>query len=282
MPDIGGITTRQEELHGCQVTTVDVQTEDAAAHFGRLVGTYITIDTAALPDEHDQIECVGECLVEILGRVLSPHFHGKLCVCGLGNRELPADSLGPEVTSNLPLNFFQLAQGYDCQFREVCSFTPGVFGVNNVRTDVLVAGAAQAMGADCLLLVDSIVAPDPAKLFKNIQISTAGGTKPFSRDKWEDWTSLGIPVISIGIPTAVPMKALDPSEPQDNKLLTTTMASSEIAALGELLSYALIRVCWPSLNPDECFLLTKINKDPIPYCSLLNNVNREKNRLTTK
>ncbi|MFR8333590.1 MAG: GPR endopeptidase [Oscillospiraceae bacterium] len=105
----------------------------------------MTIDTAALSDEHEQIECAGECLAEILVRVLGPHFHGKLCVCGLGNRELPADSLGPEVTSRLPLNLIQLAQGYDCRFREVCSFTPGVFGINNVRTDTLVAGAVQAM-----------------------------------------------------------------------------------------------------------------------------------------
>lgn len=155
MPSLNGITTQEEELRGCHVTTLDVQTEDAAASLGKAVGSYITIDTAALSDEHEQIECAGECLAEILVRVLGPHFHGKLCVCGLGNRELPADSLGPEVTSRLPLNLIQLAQGYDCRFREVCSFTPGVFGINNVRTDTLVAGAVQAMGADCLLLVDS-------------------------------------------------------------------------------------------------------------------------------
>ena len=154
MPSLNGITTQEEELRGCHVTTLDVQTEDAAASLGKAVGRYITIDTADLYDEHEQIECAGECLAEILVRVLGPHFHGKLCVCGLGNRELPADSLGPEVTSRLPLNLIQLAQGYDCRFREVCSFTPGVFGINNVRTDTLVAGAVQAMGADCLLLVD--------------------------------------------------------------------------------------------------------------------------------
>ena len=208
MPSLNGITTQEEELRGCHVTTLDVQTEDAAASLGKAVGSYITIDTAALSDEHEQIECAGECLAEILVRVLGPHFHGKLCVCGLGNRELPADSLGPEVTSRLPLNLIQLAQGYDCRFREVCSFTPGVFGINNVRTDTLVAGAVQAMGADCLLLVDSLVTLEPAKLFKSIQISTAGGTKSFFSDKVGNWTSLGIPVISLGVPTAIPMKSL--------------------------------------------------------------------------
>lgn len=269
MSHIEGIVICEENLRGCQVTTVDVQTEDAAAHLGKSVGSYITINTSMLSDEHDQIECVGECLAEILGRVLGPHFHKKLCVCGLGNRELPADSLGPEVTSNLPLNFFQVAQGFECKFLEVCSLTPGVFGVNNVRTDALVAGAVQAMGVGCLLLVDSVVTPDPAKLFKVIQISTAGGTKSFSSDKKGNWASLGIPVISIGIPTSIPMKVLYPSEPQDDKLLTSTTVATEVAALSIILCYALIRVCWPSITQDECFLLTKINKDPLPYSSLL-------------
>lgn len=269
MSDIKDAIIQEEELHGCQVTTVDVQTEDLAARLGRAVGCYITIDATTLPDEHDRIECVGECLAEILNRVLSPHFHGKLCVCGLGNRELPADSLGPEVTGNLPLSFFQLAQGYDCQFRDVCSFTPGVYGVNNVRTDALVAGAIRTMGADCLLLVDSVVATDPVKLFKVIQLSTAGGTKSFFSDQAENWASLGIPVISIGVPTAVPMKTICPSGPQDNILLTSTTVGTEVAALSMILCYALIRVCWPSMSRDECFLLTKINKDPLPYSSLL-------------
>lgn len=84
MPSLNGITTQEEELRGCHVTTLDVQTEDAAASLGKAVGSYITIDTAALSDEHEQIECAGECLAEILVRVLGPHFHGKLCVCGLG------------------------------------------------------------------------------------------------------------------------------------------------------------------------------------------------------
>lgn len=269
MSDMKDAIIQKEKLHGCQVTTVDIQTEDLAARFGKPVGRYITIDTAALPDEHDRIECVGECLAEILGGVLSPHFHGKLCVCGLGNRDLPADSLGPEVTGSLPLSFFQLAQGYECRFRDVCSFTPGVFGVNNMKTDALVAGAVRAMGADCLLLVDSVVAADPAKLFKVIQIATAGGTKSFFSDRAENWASLGIPVISIGIPTAVPMKTVCPSGPQDDILLTSTTVGTEVAALGMILSYALIRVCWPSMTRDECFLLTKINKDPLPYSSLL-------------
>ena len=71
MPSLNGITTQEEELRGCHVTTLDVQTEDAAASLGKAVGSYITIDTAALSDEHEQIECAGECLAEILVRVLT-------------------------------------------------------------------------------------------------------------------------------------------------------------------------------------------------------------------
>lgn len=35
MPSLNGITTQEEELRGCHVTTLDVQTEDAAASLGK-------------------------------------------------------------------------------------------------------------------------------------------------------------------------------------------------------------------------------------------------------
>ena len=41
MPSLNGITTQEEELRGCHVTTLDVQTEDAAASLGKAVGSYI-------------------------------------------------------------------------------------------------------------------------------------------------------------------------------------------------------------------------------------------------
>lgn len=270
MPDLQGIAAFEEEVHGCRVTTVEVQTECAAERLGREVGSYITVEMAQQIGECEWLECTGECLVEILERVLRPHFHRKLCVCGLGNRDIPADSLGPEVTSRLPLSFFRLLHGYACQFREIFSITPGVFGVNNTPTPTLVAGAVQSTGADCLLLVDSIATPDPAKLFRMLQISTAGGTRSFFRGGEEDWASIGIPVLAIGIPTAIPLNALSPGASKDDMVLTSTQAASEIEALGALLTYALIRVCWPSLNREECFLLTKVNSDPLPYSPLLN------------
>lgn len=81
MPPLNGVTTQKEELRGYRVTTLDVQTEDAAAGFGKAVGSYITIDTSALSDEHEQIERAGECLAEILARVLNPQSIGMSASC---------------------------------------------------------------------------------------------------------------------------------------------------------------------------------------------------------
>ena len=78
MPYIEGIATSEEELHSCHVSTVHVQSEQAAETLQKPIGSYITIETGKPLSRHDHIMSVGECLAEVLGRVLRPHYHGKL------------------------------------------------------------------------------------------------------------------------------------------------------------------------------------------------------------
>lgn len=107
---------------------------------------------------------VGECLTEVLDWVLRPHYHGKLCVCGIGNRDLPADALGPEVTRNLPLMVLSEC-GLKGNFREVFSLKPGTAGTNSINTEVFIAGVAKAIGVDCLLFIDPLTVKKPARMF---------------------------------------------------------------------------------------------------------------------
>lgn len=253
-----------ETLHGCQVTTVEVRTKQAAAQLGRAAGRYITMQMKPQSEPHDLIGCEGECLAALLSRVFTPHFQKKLLVCGLGNPKLPADCLGPEVVHTLPLGLTSLLGSGASAFRDVCAFIPGVYGVNNIKTDSLVSGIVQACGADCLLLVDSLTADDPGQLFAEIQISTAGGTTPASPGDSMDWAKLDLPVFSIGAPASLPLHRLCPSAPS-GEFLSSVNAAEHISRLGALIAYALIRVFWPGLTRDECLLLAKLDRDPLPY-----------------
>lgn len=264
MQEMEGTTVYEEDLYGCQVTTVDVQSEHAAKLLGRTVGRYITIHAPNALHEDAEIAEVGECLAAVLDRVLRPYYRGKLCICGIGNRNVPADSLGPEVTYNLPLKVFS-ETGMAGNFRDVCSISPGTEMSNNIETKRIVEGVIQAIGADCVLLVDSSTTTDVSRLFRTIQLSTAGGIVNYFTKQIGAWSDLGVPVVSLVVPTAIPLFTLRPEEEVDDTLLTSTRVHEVIAAAGIIIAYALLRVCWPSLSEEGCVLFAKSNRDPLPY-----------------
>lgn len=264
LPHIEGIDTSEEELHSCHVSTVHVQSEQAAETLQKPIGSYITIETGKPLSRHDHIMSVGECLAEVLDRVLRPHYHGKLCVCGIGNRDRSADALGPEVTRNLPLKVLSEI-GLEENFREIVSLEPGTVGTNNINTEVLVNGVVKAVGVDCLLLIDSLTAKEPARMFQTIQLSTNGGLSPHLTGRKADWSALGIPVISLGVPMAIPASVFLPDQDLDSTLFTSTGVQSEIAAAGRIIAYSILRVCFPSYSMAECFIWSGLNNDTVLF-----------------
>lgn len=205
---------------------------------------------------------------EVLNRVLRPYFHGKLCICGIGNKSVPADALGPEVTNNLPLKVFSEV-GTEGNFCEVCSIVPGTLLTNNIDTEVIVKGVVREIGADCVLLVDSLMASDPERLFQTIQISTTGGLNTYLSGRNADWSILGIPVISLGIPMAIPSSVLFTNRGLDGTVFTATNIQELVAGAGRIIAYAILRACWPLCPKAECFVMSGVNSNPIPESFLL-------------
>ncbi|MDE7221534.1 MAG: GPR endopeptidase, partial [Oscillospiraceae bacterium] len=246
------------------VTTVHIKSEQAAETLRKPIGSYITIEAGKPLSIHDHIMSVGECLAEVLDRVLRPYYHGKLCVCGIGNRDLTADALGPEVLRNLPVKLVS-ELGQEGNFREVVSLEPGIEGANNINTEVLVDGVVKAAGVDCLLLVDSLAAGEPARMFQTIQLSTSGGLSPHLTNRKADWSALGIPVISLGVPMAIPASVLLPGQGLGARSFTSTEVQFEIAAAGRIIAYAILRACLPSRSAAECFLLSGLNSESVPF-----------------
>lgn len=264
---VEGIESHDEELFGCQVTTVDIQTEQAADLLGRTVGQYITIESPGLLHKGMEITEVGECLAAVLDRVLRPHYQGKLCICGMGNRNVPADSLGPEVTYALPLKAFSKFN-VGGNFRDVCSFAPGTDGTNNIDTEIIMGGIVRAADADCVLLVDSSITNNVSRLFRTIQLSASGGVDSYWYGRKRKWSVLGVPVVSLCVPTTIPLSNLCPEKEQGDINLTDMMVQEVIDAASIIISYAILRVCWPSLSKKECFVYAKLNRDQIPYSTL--------------
>lgn len=264
MPSGNGIVVHREVLHGCQVTTIETKTEREMGEVEEPVKKHITIQAGKRLDLLDDIFSVGDCLTELLDRVLHPYYNGKLCVCGVGNGAVPADALGREIISRLPLKVFS-ESGEKGNFKEACSFHPGIEMLTNTRTELLVDGIVKALDIDCMLLIDSCMTEEATKLFHTIQITTGRYTAPHLAGRTADWSALGIPVISVGVPMAIPQSALAPEQAPSREILTSVMAHDVVAAAGSIIAYAIMRICWPNISREDCFVLSKISKDPFAY-----------------
>ena len=82
--------------------------------------------------------------------VLSNYKGSTLCICGLGNRESVADSLGPDVVRNLSLKVFSGMISLNGLFKSVCSFVPGTSWTNNLDTELMVKGGSKSSKCELL------------------------------------------------------------------------------------------------------------------------------------
>ena len=196
-----------------QVTHVRITTPNGAKAMGKPIGSYITLEADHLmePDENYHRE-VSLAIANQLKQLL-PDLEKELSilVVGLGNRDVTADALGPEVVDHLNITRHMIKQfgraAYSCpKVHQISSIVPGVMGKTGMETAEIVRGVVASTSPDIIIVIDALAARSTRRLTRTIQITNTG-IQPGSgvgnhRDSLTE-ESLGVPVIAIGIPTVV-------------------------------------------------------------------------------
>ena len=146
-----------------------------------------------------------------LGALLGLEPGAPALVVGLGNREVTADALGPQVVDNLLItrhvvkNYGKAA--YNCtRMNLVSSIEPGVMAKTGMETAEIISGVVKETGPDVLIVVDALAARSTRRLNRTIQITNTGiqpGSGVGNHRNALTQETLGVPVIAIGIPTVV-------------------------------------------------------------------------------
>ena len=138
------------EQEDVKVTKVMIDTKNAAKAMGKPVGTYVTMEAPAMvePDEDYHRE-ISECLAKELLEILPPREgEQSVLVVGLGNREVTADSLGPQAVDNLLITRHIVkeygAAAYNCdRMNLVSALEPGVMAKTGMETAEIVKGVVK-------------------------------------------------------------------------------------------------------------------------------------------
>lgn len=224
--------TEEKKGTDMRVSTVVIETENAAKQLGRPRGTYVTVEDPRMSekdaDYHREISMeVARCIRRMLplgqndsGQKkeqdafpcdLTQEINCSVLIVGLGNRDVTPDALGPSVADNLYITrhiikeFGKYAFGTEYTSR-ISSIVPGVMAQTGMECVEILRGVVQQTKPDVLITVDALAARSMRRLGRTIQLTDTGitpGSGVGNHRNAINKESIGIPVISIGVPTVV-------------------------------------------------------------------------------
>ncbi len=210
--EINGIECEEEKLDDISITRVKIINEEGEIALDKKRGNYITIDVKKINNittekEQKIIDIFSKELKEIIKKHVNSN--DEILIVGLGNLYATPDSLGAKVVQNIEITRhikIYLPEIIDKNTRSVSAITPGVLGTTGIETVEIVKGIVDNIKPKLVIAIDSLCSKNIDRINKSIQISDTGispggGVGNKRTDLSEE--TLGIPVISIGVPTVL-------------------------------------------------------------------------------
>lgn len=155
------INEMKDNKTGIKVTVLEITGKEGVKALHRPEGKYITIEAGKLgttDDEYSQRTAVilAKNLEELLSGYIREKEKATVLVLGLGNADVTADALGPDVVKNIEINR-HYAKEAGIQVA-VAGLAPGVMAQTGMETAELVRGVVRQLKPDVLIAIDSLAA----------------------------------------------------------------------------------------------------------------------------
>lgn len=256
---LDGICAAEYTRHGYGVTDVRVATKQAAEAVGKPEGRYVTIDLRPYFRREERFFArAARCLASEL-RTLLPGVgeDWPVLVAGLGNRGMTADAVGPLALESL-LVTRHMVRSLPRQFRgftPVSALAPGVLAATGMEALELLRGAVQATGCTAVIAVDALAARSRERLCATVQLGDTGlipGSGVGNHRKAIDKTTLGVPVVAVGVPTVIAAHLLGDGQPEDDPLfLTPRDIDGKVRELGRVIGYGVTLALQEGLSVED-------------------------------
>ena len=256
---LDGVCAAEYTRHGYGVTDVRVATKQAAEAVGKPEGRYVTIDLRPyFRREEGFFARAARCLASEL-RTLLPGVgeDWPVLVAGLGNRGMTADAVGPLALESLlvPRHMVRSLPRQFRGFTPVSALAPGVLAATGMEALELLRGAVQATGCAAVIAVDALAARSRERLCATVQLGDTGlipGSGVGNHRKAIDKTTLGVPVVAVGVPTVIAAHLLGDGQPEDDPLfLTPRDIDGKVRELGRVIGYGVTLALQEGLSVED-------------------------------
>ena len=205
---LDGIISERKEVDSVVVTTITVLNEKGERLLSKPKGKYITLEIGSFMKNADLFSSRLTVLSDEIRRLIPKE--GTVLVAGLGNEKITPDALGPRCASLILATRHiskELAKSIGFEnLRSVAAVTPGVLGITGIETAESLEGIVRKIKPSCIIVVDALASRNTSRLGTTVQISDTGvspGSGVGNKRGTIDESTMGVPVIAIGVPTVV-------------------------------------------------------------------------------
>ena len=175
------------------------------------VGQYVEI---SFPDYQDI-----STLTEQFEKQLSTFIKAKtntidplILFVGLGNETLTSDAIGPRTLKHIrATHHYPLDERHQNQYYDSMCVAPGVMARTGMETADIVQCLVEEFHPDMIIAIDALCAQSYEKIRHVIQMNNVGiypGSGIGDHRKSITESSMGVPVVAIGIPTVIHVSSL--------------------------------------------------------------------------
>ena len=204
---LAGVKAIKSKQEGYPVTRVEILDERGEEALGKPRGSYLTIDlTTFWQRKADFFERAVRAVGGQLKTLLPPE--GAALVVGLGNRAMTPDAVGPLAADSVLITRHLIAAmpKHFAGFRPVAVQRTGVLGTTGVESAEAVRGLVEQVQPSMVIAVDALASRRVGRVCATVQLSDTGiipGSGVGNHRVALNQETLGVPVVSIGIPTVV-------------------------------------------------------------------------------
>ncbi len=209
-PDCSGIISRKYTDSGVDIFSIEIKNSDGEKATGKKRGKYVTVNVGRT-ELYDTRTFERVCTVfSNVVRSFTGTVRGGFLLAGLGNPQICADSVGTQtaasfiVTRHIKESSPSMFDRFG--FSEASAITPNVFGNTGIEAAEIIKGVVDDIKPACVIAVDSLSSRRLSRLGTTVQICNTGicpGSGVGNLRAEISESTVGVPVIAIGVPTVV-------------------------------------------------------------------------------
>ncbi|MBR5246801.1 MAG: GPR endopeptidase [Clostridia bacterium] len=233
-----GVEVNQWTEGETQITLTEIKTDEAERIMDKQRGKYVTLKMPEFSHESELIDGRLDVLTKQI-KCLFPERAKTFLVAGLGNENITPDALGPLCASKIlsTRHFENYLQDdmFLSKLNPVSAISTGVLGQTGIETAEYINGVAKIVKPDLVIIIDALATIKESNLCKTIQITDTGitpGSGVGNYRKTIDKETLGIPIISIGVPTVISLDNNEDMIVTPREIDTIIKRASSLIAMG--------------------------------------------------